>query len=130
MFFKSPCSTVTVKVWNNNIHYHHPAHPDFHHARDFDWLKFSIFRLVDKFQKFHKIISELAYFTMNSWTFHDDNTTSLINRLSKQDKVLFEFDAAKIDWNSYMKKYMIGIRTYIIKDPIETLPEGLKHRQK
>lgn len=85
---------------------------------------------MEKFNKIHKAVGVLTYFTLNSWIFHDNNTTTLIDGLSKQDKSLFMFDAAKIDWDTYMKKYMIGIRTYIIKDPIETIPEGLKHRKK
>lgn len=85
---------------------------------------------MNKCDKLFKAIDVLKYFTLNSWIFQDNNIASLLDRLSEQDKSLFEFDTAKIKWNTYVKSYMIGIRTYIIKDPIETIPEGLKHRKK
>lgn len=50
--------------------------------------------------------------------------------MSKLDQSLFRFDVAKLDWNEYFKKHVLGIRLYIIKDPMDTVPEAQKRNTK
>lgn len=91
---------------------------------------FLLFRLLNRYEKLYTLFSVLAFFSFQTWIFRDNNTASLTQKLSKNDKSLFKFDVVKIDWSTYFKIYMIGIRTYIIKDPIDTLDKGVKHRKK
>ncbi|CAI6349030.1 unnamed protein product [Macrosiphum euphorbiae] len=83
-------------------------------------------QLMDGYKKIHKFSEVIAYFALMSWTFHDDNTKSLIKKLSKLDQFLFRFDVTKLDWSEYFKKHVVGIRLYILKDPLETVPEALR----
>lgn len=78
----------------------------------------------------HKFSEVISYFSLQSWTFHDDNTRSLIKKMSKLDQSLFKFDISKLSWNEYFKKHVLGIRLYIIKDTIDSVPEALKRTKK
>lgn len=82
---------------------------------------------MDGYRKLHKFTNVISYFSLQSWKFHDNNTKSLVKKLSKVDRELFKFDVAKLDWNEYFLSYVIGIRVFIFKDPLETLPEAEKH---
>jgi len=87
-------------------------------------------KLMDGYRKLHKFAEVISYFSLQSWTFHDENTRSLVSKLSNQDKSLFHFDVSKLDWNEYFKKHVVGIRMYIVKDPMVTLPQGIQHSKK
>ncbi|CAH1721740.1 fatty acyl-CoA reductase wat-like [Aphis gossypii] len=87
-------------------------------------------QLMDGYRKMHKFSEVISYFSLQSWTFHDNNTKSLAAKLSKLDQSLFKFDAAKLDWNEYFKKHVLGIRLYIIKDTMDSVPEAVKRNKK
>jgi len=87
-------------------------------------------QLMDGYKKMHKFSSVISSFSLKSWVFRDNNTRSLVQKLSKLDRTLFNFDISKLNWDSYFERHVVGIRTYIVKDPIETLPEGFKHSRK
>lgn len=87
-------------------------------------------QLMDAYRKMHKFSEVISYFSLQSWTFHDGNTKSLVNKLSKLDQSLFKFDAAKLNWNEYFKKHVLGIRLYIIKDTMDSVPEAVKRNKK
>lgn len=96
----------------------------------FNVLFITSYRLMDGYKKMHKFVEVISYFSLQSWTFRDNNTRSLLKKMSKQDKSLFHFDIAKLDWNDYFHRHVRGIRNYIIHDSIDTLPEGRKHMQR
>lgn len=85
---------------------------------------------MDGYRKLHKFVDVISYFSMQSWTFRDNNTRSLLTKMSKHDKSLFRFDIAKLDWDEYFKRHVRGIRNYIIHDSEKTIPEGKKHMQR
>lgn len=85
---------------------------------------------MDGYKKMHKFIDVITYFSLKSWTFRDKNTRSLIKNMSKLDQYLFQMDMTNLSWDQYFKKHVIGVRLYIIKDPIESLPEGVKRCKK
>ncbi|XP_050422291.1 fatty acyl-CoA reductase wat-like [Adelges cooleyi] len=87
-------------------------------------------RLVDAYKKIHKFVDVISFFSLKSWTFYDTNTRNLISAMSDQDKTLFDFDVAKIDWDDYFKYHIRGIRCFIFKDPLDTVPEGTVHYRK
>lgn len=83
------------------------------------------------YQKMHKFIDILTYFSLQSWTFHDENTRSLVSRLSELDQKLFNFDISKLSWDDYFKRHVEGVRRYILKDTDEdSLEKGKKHIQR
>lgn len=85
---------------------------------------------MDAYRKMHKFTNVISYFSLKSWTFHDKNTRALVSRLSKLDQSLFCFDIAKLNWDDYFQKHVLGVRHFILNDPLETVPEGKKHAQK
>ncbi|XP_015367357.1 PREDICTED: putative fatty acyl-CoA reductase CG5065 [Diuraphis noxia] len=87
-------------------------------------------QLMDAYKKMHKFSEVVAYFALQSWMFHDNNTTSLMKKMSKLDQSLFRFDMTKLDWNEYFKNHVLGIRLYIVKDSIDTIPEAIKRNKK
>lgn len=76
------------------------------------------------YRKIHKFSHILSYFSMNEWKFDDSNTENLYRSLNKADKDIYGFNIPVIEWNSYFSTYMKGVRMYLLKDPVETIPEG------
>lgn len=98
------------------------------------WLYFLFppvyFRLVDGYRKLHKFTNAIEYFSCTSWIFREENTKSLLSKMSESDQSNFRFDIEKLNWDTYIKNTVMGIRIYICQDPIETLPQGIKHQRK
>lgn len=74
----------------------------------------------------------MAYFATREWKFDNTNTQQLFQELCPADKHLFDFDMSALKWNEYFYNYIRGVRVYLLKDPVETVPEGIKklHRLK
>lgn len=68
----------------------------------------------------------LAYFATRDWKFDNSNVQSLYEELCDADKQIFDFNMATLDWSDYFYNYVRGIRVYLLKDPVETVPAGLK----
>jgi len=66
----------------------------------------------------------LNYFATQEWKFTNDRLHALIAKLTFKDREKFNFDIRDVDWNTYFETYIRGIRVYLIKDPIETLPQA------
>lgn len=60
------------------------------------------------------------FFALHEWKFHSDNVQALMR--DSQDKEVFDVDVSKMDWDQYVKHYMLGIRKFILKDSSDTLP--------
>lgn len=86
--------------------------------------------MVGLHEKIDKAVKCLEYFTMQQWTFRDDNVRQLSGELSPEDRQIFMFDVKQIDWPSYLEQYILGIRQFIIKDSPETLPAARSHIKK
>lgn len=67
----------------------------------------------------------IEYFSMQQWDFQTDNMDALWDKLSKKDKEIYFFDMSKLDWDLFLQHYFRGIRQYLLKDPLETIPEAL-----
>lgn len=72
------------------------------------------------FQKF--CTNEFDYTTKNIKTLHES--------LDEKDKKLFKFDIKSIDWLVFLKNYVLGVRTYLIKEDDSTIPAARKHQIK
>ena len=66
----------------------------------------------------------LNYFSTKEWKFSNDNVKGLLNKMTKEDRENFAFDITEIDWDHYFRMYVRGIRMYLIKDPLDTLPKA------
>jgi len=66
----------------------------------------------------------LNYFATQEWKFTNDRLHALIGKLTFKDREKFYCDIRDVDWNVYFETYIRGIRVYLIKDPIDTLPQA------
>lgn len=66
----------------------------------------------------------LDHFTTKEWQFTNRRIHALINKLDKRDEKLFFMDIRDVNWDSYFQNYVKGIRVYLIKDPLDTLPQA------
>nr|CAD7587800.1 unnamed protein product [Timema genevievae] len=79
-----------------------------------------------KATKFHGIV---AYFSNREWKFHDANMGALLDKISPEDRDVFYFDVRSIVWKDYLYEYVKGVRTYLVKEPLDTLPQARKNYQ-
>ena len=66
----------------------------------------------------------LNYFTLQEWKFTNDRVQGIIDKLDKKDKELFQMDMREVIWDTYFQTYIKGVRVYLIKDPLDTLPQA------
>ncbi|CAH0712960.1 unnamed protein product, partial [Brenthis ino] len=82
------------------------------------------------YKKIRKYLEVISYFTLREWKFHNKNTVSLLKELDDADKHTFNFDIESLKWEEYCKDYLLGMRLYLVKDPLETLPQARKKQLK
>lgn len=78
------------------------------------------------YAKAEKLIGSLDLFMNSEWIFSNDNTVALYNSLSKIDKELFEFNFENLDWDSYFRNYTMGLKVYLLKEPLDTVDQAKK----
>ncbi|XP_031839104.1 fatty acyl-CoA reductase wat [Nomia melanderi] len=81
-------------------------------------------RMLKIYKKIHKFMDVLNYFSMKEWTFSNETLKTLISKMSLEDLDNFACDITKVDWDQYFRTYVRGIRIYLIKDPLDTLPQA------
>jgi len=90
----------------------------------FNGDKLSIFRLWKMYKKINLFTSVLPYFTMQQWQIRSDAVLELWNRMNPTDRQIFYFNIDDLDWETYLKHMIPGLRVYLIKDPMNTLEVG------
>ncbi|CAH0404502.1 unnamed protein product [Chilo suppressalis] len=66
----------------------------------------------------------MRYFTTKEWHFKNDNLRALRQKVSPEDNKTFFTDMKVINWNSYLRVYVKGVRKYILKEDPSTLPQA------
>jgi len=46
------------------------------------------------------------------------------------DRQIFNFDMDNLEWESYLKHMIPGMRVYIMKDPLDTVDKGKEKYKK
>lgn len=72
----------------------------------------------------------LQYYTTKRWTFKNEHSKALFARMSPSDQKKFFFDCSKVDWQLYIKNYIMGMRTYLLNEPDSNLPKARKNLQR
>ncbi|XP_075233045.1 fatty acyl-CoA reductase wat-like isoform X1 [Lycorma delicatula] len=83
-------------------------------------------RMVKMIQKVDKLSELLSYFCKRQWDFSNKNTQDLWKSLDQKDKEIFPFNVEDINWEEYFYNYMRGIRQYLLKDDLSTVPAAKK----
>lgn len=85
-------------------------------------LFFSLYKAYQKIDKFSLV---LAYFAQRSWNFGNHNVQQLWTSLNPDDKKTFNFDMKQLDWDKFFYNYIRGLRVYLLKDDMSTLPQAM-----
>ncbi|KAK4877897.1 hypothetical protein RN001_010403 [Aquatica leii] len=71
-----------------------------------------------------KFLNAFTYFTLQRWIFRNSNVEKLWEKLNVEDRKYFEFGMHNFDWDLYFRTNVRGLRVYLLKDPIDTIPAG------
>nr|ADD62438.1 fatty-acyl CoA reductase I [Yponomeuta evonymella] len=81
-------------------------------------------KMLKLYRKIRKFSSVLSYFSTKEIKFCNKRTRELWERTSEDDKQLFPFSMAQMDWSKYFQGYILGIRKYIFKEEDDSLPQA------
>ncbi|XP_046837373.1 fatty acyl-CoA reductase wat-like isoform X1 [Vespa crabro] len=81
-------------------------------------------RLLKMYKKIDTLSKLFQYFTTTKLNFTNKRWNELLSKLTTEDRELFFCDIKDINWDKYFENYILGIRMYVLKDPIETLPQA------
>lgn len=87
-------------------------------------------RMLQVYRKIHRFCDVIYYFTNGQWYFTNQNVQQLWNKLTPQDQQLFFFDMAQLNWSEVISMSIFGIRTYLMKEDPNNIPEALKRTQR
>uniref|UniRef100_A0A1B6FI90 Fatty acyl-CoA reductase n=3 Tax=Cuerna arida TaxID=1464854 RepID=A0A1B6FI90_9HEMI len=74
--------------------------------------------------------SLMPYCVEKNISFTSNNVDEMWDSLDPVDKRLFFFDLAAMDWQEFWLFALKGMRVYLLNDPMETVPQGIKHTRK
>ncbi|XP_022125582.2 fatty acyl-CoA reductase wat isoform X1 [Pieris rapae] len=78
------------------------------------------------YSKVIKLANILFYFSTQDWRFSDDNVREMWRSLPSSDKTVFPFNMADMSWEYMAETFLLGLRVYLVKDDLSTLPEARK----
>ncbi|RXM30170.1 Fatty acyl-CoA reductase 1 [Acipenser ruthenus] len=87
-------------------------------------------RMMRIFNRLHKSMMLLEYFSSQSWEWNSDNMTMLMGQLSPEDKKIFNFDVRQLHWPEYIENYCIGTKKYVLNEDMSGLPAARQHLKK
>uniref|UniRef100_A0A0A1XHC5 Fatty acyl-CoA reductase n=1 Tax=Zeugodacus cucurbitae TaxID=28588 RepID=A0A0A1XHC5_ZEUCU len=94
---------------------------------DFLLLLFGRKRFMLKVQK--KVstgLKLLQYYTTKDWDFRNEKFQSLCDSLNQIDQEIFDTSVCQVNWELYIRGYIIGIRKYILGESEDTIPKAKK----
>ncbi|KAI9556219.1 hypothetical protein GHT06_018793 [Daphnia sinensis] len=71
--------------------------------------------LTRLYKRTHTLMSCLEFSTTRQWNFISRNPIQLIDKMSSEEKEIFNFHVRKINWETYMKNYICGVRTFLVR---------------
>lgn len=72
----------------------------------------------------NKSLARLEKFIFTEWTFNNPRQLELHNSLSQKDKDIFSLDLSMLDWEDYFLNLILGVRTYLHKEPKKNLEKA------
>lgn len=94
------------------------------------WLSGRKPNLVHLLRKVRKSLTHVEYFSTHEWHFANDNLWKIWEVMSTEDRQMFNFDLRQLHWPTFFESYCLGIKQYVLKEDISTLPAARKHLQK
>uniref|UniRef100_A0A6P4EHW0 Fatty acyl-CoA reductase n=1 Tax=Drosophila rhopaloa TaxID=1041015 RepID=A0A6P4EHW0_DRORH len=92
------------------------------------WLSGRKPRLVKVYQKIHRTLGMLGPFACKSWRFDMRNTDRLRQLMSEEDRRMYYFDMARLNWKEYFLHALRGIRQFLGNEAPtpESIAQGMK----
>jgi fatty acyl-CoA reductase len=84
--------------------------------------------MMKTYEKLHKFTEVISYFCTRQWKFSNQNVQKMWNKLSEEDRKIFDFNIRNLNWDKYLGEGLMGVRTFVLKDNPKTLPEAIKKR--
>lgn len=78
------------------------------------------------YKKIDKLSKCLNYFCLKEFHFTNNNVQKLWDDVPKKDQSVYPFSMKEIDWDYHAQMHMMGLRTYLLKEDISTLPAARK----
>ncbi|XP_060808981.1 fatty acyl-CoA reductase wat-like [Amyelois transitella] len=82
--------------------------------------------MLKLYSKVMKMAHILFYFSTQDWKFSDQGVRDMWAALSDEDKAVFFFSLKDMSWERLCETFLVGLRVYLIKDDLSTLPEARK----
>ncbi|KAH8332130.1 hypothetical protein KR074_009092, partial [Drosophila pseudoananassae] len=77
-------------------------------------------RLVKLYGTIHENIYATRYFINNTFHFEMENTNRLMDQISSEERIIYDFDMESLNWKDYWRRALTGIRVYLAKEPNTT----------
>ncbi|XP_076450896.1 fatty acyl-CoA reductase 1-like isoform X2 [Babylonia areolata] len=84
-------------------------------------------RMVKIYNKLHKALDTLCFFTSNAWTWSSNNLDMLQHHLSADDLKTFYIDPRPLHWPTYVENYCLGTKKYLLNEDLAGLPAAKAH---
>lgn len=80
-----------------------------------------LFMQTRLYKKVHRLLSCLEFYMTHEWRFVSCNPTELMNKMTMEDRLIFNFDVRQINWKNYIESYVSGIRTFVLNEDATSL---------
>lgn len=87
-------------------------------------------RMVKIYNRLHRAIGTLSFFTMHSWEWTYSNLDMLTSQLPPEDRKTFYFDPRPLHWPTYIENYCIGTKKFLLNEDLSELPAARAHIRK
>ncbi|XP_043067692.1 fatty acyl-CoA reductase wat-like [Drosophila bipectinata] len=77
-------------------------------------------RLIKLYKTIHENIYTTRYFINNTFHFEMENTNRLMDKISSEERIIYDFDMESLNWKGYWSQALYGMRVYLGKDPNTT----------
>ncbi|XP_067204593.1 fatty acyl-CoA reductase wat-like [Linepithema humile] len=88
------------------------------------YYSFRLTKLLQSYKKIHTSLDVMDYFCQQEWAFTNDRVRAMIAKFTSNNRKNFDCDIKNLNWKVYFKRYARGVRVYLIKDPLDTLPQA------
>jgi fatty acyl-CoA reductase len=87
-------------------------------------------RAMKTYEKLHKFTDALSFFCTRQWKFSNQNMRQVWSMISEEDRNIFDFNISKLNWDLYLGKCIMGVRTFLLKDDPNKLSETIKKKKR
>lgn len=100
-------------------------------SKNLSILKIKFYRAMKMTKKLQMATKTGEYFSTHEWKFKTDNFLSLNQALTLTgENAYLPCDITIYNWKEYMRTYILGIRKFLLRDSLDSLPSARQKLQK